>query len=43
MFALVMSEDRISMQARRHEIMDALRALPGWYNLFLLQNNTNIL
>lgn len=31
MFALVMSEDRISMQGRRKEIIGALRNLPSWY------------
>lgn len=29
MFGLVMSEDRLSLQARRHEIIRALHALPG--------------
>jgi len=29
MFALMLSEDRISMQARRKEIINGLQALPG--------------
>lgn len=33
MFALVISEDRISMQPRRYEIIDGLRKLPGKIDL----------
>lgn len=29
MFALMMSEDRVSMQPRRKQIIDGLRLLPG--------------
>lgn len=29
MFALMMSEDRVSMQPRRRHIIDGLRILPG--------------
>ena len=29
MFALVMSEDRVSMQPRRQQIIQALKKLPG--------------
>ncbi len=31
MFALIMSEDRLSMQARRQKIIEELRILPGEY------------
>ena len=33
MFALVMCEDRISMQNRRKEIIQGLKNLPGQYQL----------
>ncbi len=35
MFALMMSEDRVSMQVRRRQIIDGLRDLPG--KILLLQ------
>lgn len=35
MFALVLSADRISLQERRKEIIEALSRLPGWLALFL--------
>lgn len=31
MFALMMSEDRVSMQPRRKQIIDGLQQLPGMY------------
>ena len=30
MFALTLSDDRISMQSRRNHVIQALRELPGW-------------
>ena len=35
MFALMMSEDRVSMQARRRDIIDGLRNLPSTFVILL--------
>lgn len=42
MFALVMSEDRISFEARRHEIINALKLLPDLIRK-VLEQDSNIL
>ena len=39
MFALVMSDDRISLQSRRREIISGLRALPAHIQDVLSQDN----
>lgn len=35
LFALMMSEDRVSMQPRRHAIIDGLKILPGKLSKFV--------
>lgn len=35
MFSLMMSEDRLSLQKRRLEIIHGLKVLPGQYALYL--------
>ena len=38
MFALVMSEDRVSMQPRRQQIIQGLKKLPGTYTYTIVPN-----
>lgn len=41
MFALMLSEDKLSLQKRRLEIINSLRVLPGQSNKHKLTANTN--
>jgi hypothetical protein len=38
MFALAVSDDRISMQSRRHNIIAELRTIPGTLKTYYISN-----
>lgn len=42
MFALVMCEDRISMQGRRNDIIQGLKNLPGIIDMYNICHNKSI-